>query len=94
MSQSLDLPEELTIYEAAALHQSLATALLSPEPLLLDLAQVQEIDSAALQVLLWAQAEAARQERTLTLRAPSEAVRAYLTLTGLDARLSCTGENA
>ena len=84
MTHTLPVPEELTIYEAAALHQSLAAALLSPEPIQLDLSQVGEIDCAALQVLLWAQGEAQRLGRSLQLCAPSDAVCAYLALVGLD----------
>lgn len=84
MVHTLPVPEELTIYEAAALHQSLAAALMSPESILLDLSQVSEFDCAALQVLLWAQGEAKRLGRSLALCTPSEAVCAYLTLIGLD----------
>ena len=84
MPCNLPLPEELTIYEASTLHQLLAAALLSPEPILLDLSHVSDIDCAALQVLLWAQAEAQRLGRTIQLCAPSPAVCAFLRLLGLD----------
>lgn len=79
----LRLEPELTIYKAAALRQMLAEAL-GTGPLVLDLADVSEIDGAGLQLLMAARRDADARRISLTLRAHSAAVRDTFILCGLD----------
>jgi ABC-type transporter Mla MlaB component len=87
MSEALVLPDELTIYEAAALHQNLSLALQSVEGIQADLSHIGEIDSAAVQVLIWAQREGERLGRPVRYLHPSDSVQGYLALLGLDGAL-------
>lgn len=70
----LPIEGELTIYTAADTKGKLVAALESKQPVEIDLSQVDEIDSAGLQLLILAKREAARNERTLTLVNHSQAV--------------------
>jgi len=74
----LYLDGNLTIYEAPALKDQLLAALAGCQALELDLARVAELDTAGLQLLVLAKREAARQGKTLSLVAHSEAVRDVL----------------
>jgi anti-anti-sigma factor len=87
MSQVLSMPGEITIYEAAMVHQSISAALQSRQPLEVDLSGVNEIDTSALQVLIWAQREGLRLGLGVTFSHPSESVLEYLALTGLSGAL-------
>lgn len=87
MSQTLTLPDEVTIYEATALHQTLSAALLSPDGATADLSHIAEIDTAGIQVLIWAEREATRLGRPLALTRPSPVLIDALALLGLTGAL-------
>lgn len=87
MSQTLTLPDEVTIYEATTLHQTLSAALLSPDGATADLSHVAEIDTAGIQVLIWAGREAARLGHPLVLTRPSPVLLDTLALLGLTGAL-------
>lgn len=71
---SLELVGELTIYAVAEAAGLLSAALDHSPALQLNLAGVEELDSAGLQLLVWLKQEARRRGRTLTLFAHSPAV--------------------
>lgn len=83
MPHLITLAAEQTIYQAPALHQQLAAALREHPQLEIDLSQIEEIDSAGAQVLLWLQLAAAQQPCQLTLSRPSQAVLEFIRLLGL-----------
>jgi anti-anti-sigma factor len=71
---SLQLEGELTIYAVAEARARLSGALDQGPALQLNLAGVEELDTAGLQLLVWLKQEARRRGRTLTLFAHSPAV--------------------
>lgn len=71
--EKLVVEGELTIYTAAEMKEKIG-ALLTGEAIEIDLAQVSEIDTAGLQLLLLAQSECKRQEKSIVFSNPSEAV--------------------
>lgn len=72
----LALEGELTIYGAAELQARLIAALAdAPEGLDIDLAAVTELDSSGVQLLMATHRAARASDRTVTLCAPSDAVR-------------------
>ena len=72
----LVLEGELTIYGAAELQTRLIAALAdAPEGLEIDLSGVTELDSAGVQLLMATHRAARASDRTVTLCAPSDAVR-------------------
>lgn len=80
----LRLAGEVTIYQAAQLKQDLLAALDGcGSGLALDLAQVTELDTAGLQLLLAARETARARRQALRLEAPSAAVLEVLELVGL-----------
>jgi len=82
-SGCLPLEGELTIREAALVHERLSAAL-DAGTTVLDLSAVTELDSAGVQLLAaWARSLADRGAR-LQLRAPSEAVVSVCRTYGLD----------
>ncbi len=82
----LVLEGELTIYGAAELQARLVAALAdAPEGLEIDLADVTELDSAGVQLLMATQRAARVSGRTLTFHAPSDAVRDVIELFDLAA---------
>ncbi|PXX48029.1 STAS domain-containing protein [Aquitalea magnusonii] len=83
MSHLITLAAEQTIYQAQAVHQQLAAALREHAQLEVDLSQIEEIDSAGAQVLLWLHRAAQQQSCQLTLSHPSPAVRDFIRLLGL-----------
>jgi anti-sigma B factor antagonist len=87
MTETLAIPSELTIYQAPALHQALAAALQSSTALQLNLSQTSELDTAAIQVLIWAQREAQRLGKPLSIVEPNACVLGFLSLTGLSSAL-------
>lgn len=87
MTHSLQQPTVLTIYEAAAFHQFLAGELQTDAPLTLDLSGVSEIDTSALQILIWAQREALQRGKPLSLTRPSACVLEFMALSGLGREL-------
>ena len=72
------LHEDMTIYHALEQKQQLMSALETSESLELDLAQVGEIDTAGLQLLILSKREAARLNKSVTIVAHSPAVRQTL----------------
>ena len=79
---------EITIYTAAEFRGRLLAELKSvPRRLDLDLTDAREFDSAAVQVLLFAQREATREQRELQVCSASPAVTDLMTLYGLTASL-------
>lgn len=65
---------EMTIYTALELKQELVSCLRRAPQLELDLSQVNEMDSAGLQLLILLKRETAKQDGRLTLTAHSPAV--------------------
>ena len=76
--EKLIVEGELTIYTAAEMKEKIGALLngesASRESVEIDLSQVGEIDTAGLQLLLLAQRECAKQERSIVFSNPSEAV--------------------
>lgn len=70
----LAIEGELTIYTAAELKEKIGALLSAGNAIEIDLAQVGEIDTAGLQLLLLAQRECAQHEKTIVFSNPSEAV--------------------
>lgn len=65
---------EMTIYHAADIKQQLLAALNENAELELDLAQISDMDSAGVQVLMLAKREASLNDKILQLSAHSKAV--------------------
>ena len=84
-NQTLPLADDLTIYHALDLKQTLLDALAASDELELDLSQVNEIDTAGLQLLILAKREAARRDKALAIVAHSPAVRQTLDFCNLAA---------
>jgi anti-anti-sigma factor len=70
----LRLHGELTIYAMTEARQQLSAALDQQPSLTLNLAGVEELDTAGVQLLAWLKQEAARRGRTLTYSGHSPAV--------------------
>lgn len=70
----LAIAEDLTIYHVLELKQRLVAALDDCERLELDLSQVGEVDTAGVQVLIFAKQEAGRLNKSLAIVAHSPAV--------------------
>lgn len=84
----LALDGELTIYRAAELREELLAALpVAPTSMEIDLAQVSEVDSAGVQLLIAARRAAQAQGAAFALVDPSAAVREVLDLFNLCAEL-------
>ena len=85
--QLLSLTENLTIYHALEQKNALLAALDGTEELELDLAQVGEIDTAGLQLLIMLKKEALRVGKTLAIVAHSQSVRSVIDFCNLAAEL-------
>jgi anti-sigma B factor antagonist len=83
VSTQLAVQGAMTIYEADAIKHELLGALNASPGLVLDLALVDEIDTAGLQLLMLLQREAARDGKPLQLGARSAAVDEVLERYGL-----------
>lgn len=70
----LAIAEDLTIYHALDLKQTLCSAIKKHKALELDLSHVGEIDTAGLQLLIYAKREAARANKEISITAHSKAV--------------------
>ena len=81
----LSISEDLTIYHALEHKDALLDALSTTDELLLDLAQVGQIDSAGLQLLILLSKEAQRAGKSLRFVAPSPAVSDVIELCNLAA---------
>jgi len=73
-SQPLAITEDLTIYHALEQKQALLNALAATDELELNLAQVAEIDTAGLQLLILLKKEAQRAGKRVRIVAHSQAV--------------------
>jgi anti-sigma B factor antagonist len=80
----LDLAGELTIATAAETHQQVLAFLGSGAAMELGLAGVTELDTAGLQLLLFARQEADRRQVSLVFDAPSPAVQDVLAIAHVD----------
>lgn len=87
-ARRLAVDGEMTIYTAADLKQRLLDQLAGAGSLELDLSQVAEMDSAGLQVLLMAKAEAGRHAVELQVSNYSRAVFDVLELLGMQSDFS------
>lgn len=81
----LSVREDLTIYHAAAQKAELLQAIDAAEAVDLDLAQVGQIDTAGVQLLLLAKREAERRGKALSIVAHSDAVREVIDFCNLAA---------
>lgn len=76
--QRLTLNEDLTIYHAESQKDQLFQALAGCQELELDLAQVGDVDTAGLQLLILLKQEASRQQKTVKVVAHSPGVRSVI----------------
>lgn len=88
---SLPIDGEMTIYRAAELKDILLAALAATQALDIELAQVEEIDTTGVQLLLLAQREAARAGKALRLVGHSAPVREAFAMLGFDEQLDPIG---
>lgn len=87
-TETLGLDADLTIYHAFEHKETLLAALASCAELLLDLAQVEAIDSAGLQLLFLLEQEAQRAGKSLRIVAHSAAIAEVVALCNLDGRFA------
>lgn len=73
-SSRLEIEGELTIYVAAEMKEKIGALLKGEAAIEIDLAQVGEIDTAGLQLLLLVQRECAKQKKDIVFSNPSDAV--------------------
>jgi anti-sigma B factor antagonist len=81
--QTLTIENELTIFTAAEMKQYLLDFLNSGKELEIDLSQVDEIDTAGLQLLILIKREAAQAGKTLSFSMHSKSVLEILELANL-----------
>lgn len=81
--QTLDIQGELTVFTAAERKTQLLAFLKSSDELEINLADVSEIDTAGLQLLILIKREAAQANKTLSFVMHSQAVLEILELTNL-----------
>ena len=81
----LSLKEDLTIYNAAAQKAQLLQAIDASSALDVDLAQVGQVDTAGVQLLLLAKREAERRGKAMAIVAHSDAVREVIDFCNLAA---------
>ena len=86
-SQTLSLVDDLTIYNALEQKGMLLDALQASDDIELDLSQVNEIDTAGLQLLILLKKEAQRAGKRVTIVAHSQPVRAVIDFCNLAAEL-------
>ena len=86
-TQLLSLTGDLTIYRAFELKATLLDALAASDELELDLSQVNEIDTAGLQLLLLLKKEAQRAGKRAVIVAHSQAVRSLIDFCNLAGEL-------
>ena len=84
-SLPLSLTEDLTIYHALELKQTLLDALSTTSDLELNLSQVSEMDTAGLQLLILLKKEAQRAGKSVRIVAHSQAVSALIDFCNLAA---------
>lgn len=83
MPTRIALEGEQTIYQARETQQQLASALQDAHEIELDLSQVQEADSALMQILIWLQNEGRRLDKPIQLINPSHSLCNTIALLGL-----------
>ncbi|WP_301102562.1 STAS domain-containing protein [Propionivibrio sp.] len=86
-TQLLSLTQDLTIYHALEQKNKLLDALDSTDDLELDLLQVNQIDTAGLQLLILLKKEAQRTGKRLSIVAHSQSVRSVIDFCKLAAEL-------
>jgi len=86
--QTLCLTDDLTIYHALDHKEALLDALSTGDQLLLDLAQVETVDSAGLQLLILLEQEAQRAGKSLRIVAHSAAIKEVVALCNLADRFA------
>lgn len=89
--EKLTVEGELTIYTAAEMKEKIGI-LLNSESIEIDLAQVSEIDTAGLQLLLLAHRECVKQEKPIVFSNPSEAVLACWSMCNLQETFGATAQ--
>ena len=87
ISHTLSLTEDLTIYNALEQKNKLLDALNASDDLELDLARVNEIDTAGLQLLILLKKEALRAGKRVIIVAHSQPIRALIDFCNLAAEL-------
>ena len=80
---TVHMPNEMTIYNAEALRNNVLSALENPQDLHIDLNEVNEIDSAGVQLLIAMAKQCKTQNKTLTLINSSDATSDILKLFGM-----------
>lgn len=80
---TLDMPNDMTIYTAAKQKQQLLAFIESGDELCLNLSEVEELDTAGVQLLLLAQREATQAEKQLQFINPGPVVVDMLNLANL-----------
>jgi anti-sigma B factor antagonist len=90
----LAIADDLTIYHALELKQRLSGAIDKHQVVDLDLSLVGEIDTAGLQLLIFARQEASRASKKLNIVAHSQAVREAIEFCNLGASLGDPGHQA
>jgi anti-sigma B factor antagonist len=85
--RTLPLIGDLTIYTVAAVKSALMSELAAGSQFAIDLSQVGEIDTAGLQLLIFAKREADRLNKSMSVVAPSATVSSLLDL--CNARALC-----
>lgn len=81
----LTLTEDLTIYNALALKEELLAAIKEHKTIELDLSQVGQIDTAGLQLLIFAKREATQLKKEMRIVAHSKAVQEIIDFCNLAA---------
>lgn len=87
VSQTFSVGQDMTIYHAIEQKERLLEALSANDELELDLMQVQEIDTAGLQLLILLKKEAVRLGKKVSIVAHSDAVRSVIEFCNLAAEL-------
>ncbi|QLG89314.1 STAS domain-containing protein [Chitinibacter bivalviorum] len=83
MPKLIVLEGEQTIYQARDTQQQLASALHEAKEIQLDLSQVQDADTAFMQILIWLQNEGRRLEKPVHFIQPSSCLRNIVAALGL-----------
>ena len=83
---------DLTIYTVHSWKEKILRALGTPGEVVLDLSQVEEFDSAGLQLLMLARRECESTQKALRLRTPAESVMRALRLCQLTQSFDITEE--
>ncbi|MGF1694618.1 STAS domain-containing protein [Vibrio lamellibrachiae] len=86
------LPQELTIYEVSDIHRELLELFESEQPVQLDASEVEELDTAGFQLLVWFAKLSNHYHVTPPLSALSSVVSNYIKLLNLEEHLLCCSQ--